>query len=99
MRPIVRQAAPIGLLYLENPLIAGAFTAERIAVLELLAAQAAVSVENALLVLKEHEARREAEQAERRAAFLAEASAILSESLDLQQVLGRLTRLCVGSLS
>jgi PAS domain S-box-containing protein len=47
--PLLRQADLIGVLYLENSLVRGAFTAGRIAVLELLAAQAVISLENALL--------------------------------------------------
>ena len=47
--PIMRQTTLIGLLYLENTLIPHAFTPERVAVLELLASQAAISLENALL--------------------------------------------------
>ena len=47
--PILRQTTLIGLLYLENTLIPHAFTPERVAVLELLASQAAISLENALL--------------------------------------------------
>ncbi len=47
--PVIRQANMVGILYLENNLIKGAFTVERIAVLELLVSQAAISLENALL--------------------------------------------------
>jgi signal transduction histidine kinase len=47
--PLVRQAAIVGLLYLENNLAAGVFTRERQAVLDLLASQAAISLENATL--------------------------------------------------
>jgi PAS domain S-box-containing protein len=47
--PLVKQAALIGLLYLENNLAPGTFTPQRIAVLELLASQAAISLENARL--------------------------------------------------
>ena len=47
--PITRQSTPIGLLYLENNLVAHAFAPECLTVLELLAAQAAISLENALL--------------------------------------------------
>jgi len=47
--PINRQSSLIGLLYLENNLAPGAFTPDRIAVLELLASQAAISLENASL--------------------------------------------------
>jgi PAS domain S-box-containing protein len=47
--PIVKQMKLIGALYLENNLTAGAFTWDRIAVLEMLASQAAISLENAIL--------------------------------------------------
>ena len=47
--PIVNQMKLIGALYLENNLTPHAFTSDRIAVLELLASQAAISVENANL--------------------------------------------------
>ncbi|HEY9853907.1 MAG TPA: AAA family ATPase [Leptolyngbyaceae cyanobacterium] len=47
--PIVHQGKLIGILYLENNLTTGAFTAERVEVLQLLSAQAAISIENARL--------------------------------------------------
>ena len=47
--PIVKQTKLVGALYLENNLTPGAFTPERVAVLELLASQAAISLENAAL--------------------------------------------------
>ncbi|RKH46136.1 GAF domain-containing sensor histidine kinase [Corallococcus sicarius] len=47
--PLVRQADLAGMLYLENNQLAGAFTSERILTLEVLAAQAAISLENARL--------------------------------------------------
>lgn len=47
--PIMRRSALIGVLYLENNLTTHAFTPERVSVLELLASQAAISLENALL--------------------------------------------------
>ena len=47
--PIIKQANLIGALYLENGTARNAFTPERIAVLEFLAAQAAISLENAYL--------------------------------------------------
>jgi PAS domain S-box-containing protein len=45
--PLVKQAKPIGVLYLENNLASHVFTPARISVLELLASQAAISLENA----------------------------------------------------
>jgi GAF domain-containing protein len=47
--PILRQAELTGLLYLEHDLVTHAFTPDRVAVLDLLASQAAISLENALL--------------------------------------------------
>jgi PAS domain S-box-containing protein len=47
--PLTRQARLIGVLYLENSLTSHVFTPARIAVLQLLASQAAISLENARL--------------------------------------------------
>jgi PAS domain S-box-containing protein len=47
--PLIKQGKLIGILYLENNLITGAFTSDRIEVLKLLASQAAISLENARL--------------------------------------------------
>src|SRR5216684_5058019 len=57
--PLVKQANLIGVLYLENNLASHVFTPARISVLELLASQAAISLENARLYndLQEREAR------------------------------------------
>jgi PAS domain S-box-containing protein len=57
--PLVKQAKLIGLLYLENKLASHVFTPARISVLQLLASQAAISLENARLYsdLQEREAR------------------------------------------
>jgi PAS domain S-box-containing protein len=57
--PLVKQAKLIGVLYLENNLASHVFTSSRISVLELLASQAAISLENARLYsdLQEREAR------------------------------------------
>jgi GAF domain-containing protein len=57
--PLVKQAKLIGVLYLENNLTSHVFTPARISVLELLASQAAISLENARLYndLREREAR------------------------------------------
>jgi PAS domain S-box-containing protein len=57
--PLVKQTKLIGVLYLENNLASHVFTPTRISVLELLASQAAISLENARLYsdLQEREAR------------------------------------------
>jgi predicted ATPase/signal transduction histidine kinase len=54
--PIRRQAQPVALLYLENRAVAGAFTQRRLQVLELLAGQAAISLQNAGLLERSQEA-------------------------------------------
>jgi predicted ATPase/signal transduction histidine kinase len=47
--PLINQGQSIGILYLENDLTAGAFTPQRIELLQLLSAQMAISIENARL--------------------------------------------------
>jgi signal transduction histidine kinase/GAF domain-containing protein len=78
--PVIKQATLVGALYLENNLTPRAFTAERVAVLELLASQAAISLENARLyadLLAENRDRQRAEDELRRSeASLAEAQEI-----------------------
>ncbi|OYE01014.1 trifunctional serine/threonine-protein kinase/ATP-binding protein/sensor histidine kinase [Nostoc sp. 'Peltigera membranacea cyanobiont' 232] len=47
--PILHQGKLLGILYLENKLTTGAFTSDRVELLNLLCAQAAISLENAQL--------------------------------------------------
>ncbi|HKP97992.1 MAG TPA: AAA family ATPase [Fibrobacteria bacterium] len=63
--PILRQGEPSGLLYLENNLLAGVFTADKLEVLELMASQAAISLENARLyegLRREYSERKQVEE-------------------------------------
>ncbi|MGF6396195.1 trifunctional serine/threonine-protein kinase/ATP-binding protein/sensor histidine kinase [Pseudomonas plecoglossicida] len=64
--PLTNQARLVGALYLENNLSAGVFDAARIAVLRLVASQAAISLENARLyhAVAEREAKNRQVQAE-----------------------------------
>ncbi|HEY4352428.1 MAG TPA: GAF domain-containing protein, partial [Paraburkholderia sp.] len=57
--PLVNQSKTVGMLYLENPLAARVFTPTRIAVLHLVASQAAIALDNTRLYrdLAEREAR------------------------------------------
>jgi PAS domain S-box-containing protein len=57
--PLVKQGALVAVLYLENNLAPGVFTPRRIAVLKLLASEAAMALENSRLYreLQEREAR------------------------------------------
>lgn len=62
--PLIQQNEVIGVLYLENALIPDAFEASRMGVLELLAAQAAISLHTARLytdLLAENQRRRDSE--------------------------------------
>jgi predicted ATPase/signal transduction histidine kinase/CheY-like chemotaxis protein len=78
--PMLKQAKLIGVLYLENKLTPHAFTSTRLAVLNLLASQAAISLENAWLYADlrlENSVRKQAEDRLRRSeAYLAEAQAV-----------------------
>ena len=57
--PLLKQSRLVGILYLENSLTSGAFTPARVALLEVLASDAAISLENARLYrdLQERETR------------------------------------------
>ncbi|MGB3636231.1 MAG: ATP-binding protein, partial [Rivularia sp. (in: cyanobacteria)] len=59
--PILHQGKLIGLLYLEHRLISGAFTTDRVELLNLLCSQAAISLQNAQLY---HQAQNYAKQLE-----------------------------------
>jgi len=81
--PILRQSNLIGLLYLEHHLTTHAFNPDRIHVLELLAGQAAISLENAWLftaLQQENSERKRAEEAlrerEARIRYLVESNII-----------------------
>jgi len=62
--PIIKQSKLIGILYLENDLIANAFTTERVELLKLLCTQAAISLENARLYQQSQEALTDLKQAQ-----------------------------------
>lgn len=47
--PVIHQSKVLGIIYLENNLSGGVFTAQRLEMLNILAAQAAISIENAML--------------------------------------------------
>jgi PAS domain S-box-containing protein len=67
--PIISQTNLVGVLYLENNLTPHAFTSDRVAVLAMLASQAAISLENARLysnLQRENDDRRRTEEELRR---------------------------------
>jgi signal transduction histidine kinase len=64
--PLIKQGQVIGALYLENNLVPGVFTSSRTSVLELLASQAAISLESSRLhlqLVEENNRRRDTESA------------------------------------
>jgi signal transduction histidine kinase len=86
--PIIHQGKLIGILYLENNLTEGVFTADRLEVLKILSAQAAISIVNARVYenLESTVAQRTAALSESNAALstsntaLSQSNAALSES-------------------
>lgn len=60
--PLINQGKLAGILYLENNLATGAFTAERLEVLKLLSSQAAIALENAYLYAQLEDYSRSLEQ-------------------------------------
>ncbi|CBN56517.1 MULTISPECIES: trifunctional serine/threonine-protein kinase/ATP-binding protein/sensor histidine kinase [Kamptonema] len=62
--PILHQGKLIGILYLENSLITGAFTSDRVELLNLICAQAAISLENARLYQAAQQALNDLKQAQ-----------------------------------
>jgi PAS domain S-box-containing protein len=77
--PIVRQAEVSALLYVENDQISHAFTPDRLGILELLASQAAISLENAELYA---DLRRECAERRQAEAALTKSKALLQTIID-----------------
>lgn len=100
--PILKQTRLIGVLYLENNLTIAAFTPARMAVLTLLASQAAISIENANLYgeLAEREARiRESERSLRSAVDgIPGLVGVLAPNGDVQTVNRQILEYCGQSL-
>jgi predicted ATPase/signal transduction histidine kinase len=63
--PLVARGKLTGVIYLENTLVAGAFTPERLEMTNLLAGHAAISIENARLYTATAEANRKLEESNR----------------------------------
>ncbi|MHC5934279.1 trifunctional serine/threonine-protein kinase/ATP-binding protein/sensor histidine kinase [Nostoc sp.] len=61
--PILHQSKLLGILYLENNLATGAFTSDRVELLNLLCAQVAISLENARLYTREQQKSQDLQQA------------------------------------
>lgn len=96
--PLWGGGAAVGAMAFTFPGVAR-FDAEERAFLEAIAQQAHQSLERARLYRAEQSARAEAEEAGRRAAFLAEASALLSASLDYETTVRQVARLAVPRMA
>jgi signal transduction histidine kinase len=111
--PLVKRKALIGTLYLENRLWTQVFTPKRLALLELLTAQATISLDHARLYaeakraeeLKVAMARERETFAQQRVAQLAKANAALRDSLDqlasvpqLDEFIGQVMAAITGQL-
>ncbi|WP_414515009.1 AAA family ATPase [Nostoc sp. PCC 9305] len=90
--PILHQGKLMGILYLENNLATGAFTKDRVELLNLLCAQAAISLENARLYERSLEY---SQQLERSLEELSTAQSIFQASQQRLQLLVQQTPLAV----
>ena len=86
--PIQRQTRQTGILYFENNLATHVFTQERVRIFEVLSSHIAIALDNSLLF-------EERVRAEATVRFLADASAVLAESLDYGVTLNKVARLTV----
>lgn len=97
--PVQRQAVVTGALYLEHRVSPRAFEAEQVAVVALLASHVAVALENGVLFGKLRREIEERRRTEGRVRFLADASMVLAESLEVPATLRRVARLSVERIA
>jgi GAF domain-containing protein len=96
--PILNQGNLVGILYLENSLVSNVFTSDRLLALNVLATQAAISLENTRLYQLEQQ---RFQQLQEQTSLLTFRSAIDSNSTrsgPLQEMLQRCTEIIVDSL-
>jgi PAS domain S-box-containing protein len=96
--PLMIEDRVIGVLHVDS-VHPHHFTQEDAHLLLLIADRVALAIEHAQLYEAERQARAEAEQAQRRLAFLAEANSLLLASLDYAQALAGITGLVVPRLA
>lgn len=99
MVPLKINEKIIGLISVDNLLSQRPIDEEDISFLELIAHHVAVAIAKARAFEQERRARAEAEIAQRKLAFLAEASVILSSSLDYETTLASVAQLAVPYLA
>ena len=96
--PIVRQGSAMGVLYLENDLASFGFSPDKVRIVTLLTAQIAIALENGRLFDGLKVEIKERTRTESRIRFLAEASAVLAQSLDYHTTLAEAARLALPLL-
>ena len=88
--PVLHHAEMVGILYLENDLVSDAFSADRIAVIRILSAQAAIALENARFYEELQKARDELERrVEERTEELSQANVLLAEAKEAAEAANR----------
>ncbi|MCC7368140.1 MAG: GAF domain-containing protein [Chloroflexi bacterium] len=97
--PLIARGRPLGVLTLSTAAPRRPATSETLRLVEDVARQAALALDNARLYRAATAARLESEGAQRRLSFLAEASATLSASLDVQATLQAAVSLAVPTLA
>ena len=95
---IVHQGKLLGLLYLENHLVAGVFTDDRLEILNLLCTQAAISLENARLYAQEQEKLQQLQEKNHLLAFQSAISHIAARNDDLSVMLQQFCQTTVDYL-
>ncbi|MBD2730373.1 AAA family ATPase [Nostoc sp. FACHB-892] len=90
--PIINQGHLVGILYLENKLVAGVFTSDRIKVIQMLSVQAAISLENARLYKESQEKSQHIQQTLQQQKTLFNVVNQIRESLDLGAIFRAVTQ-------
>ncbi|WP_414545071.1 AAA family ATPase [Nostoc sp. CCY0012] len=90
--PILHQGKLIGILYLENQLTIGTFTSDRLEIIQLLSAQAAISLENARLYQEAQEKAQQLKQSLKQQKTLFNVVNQVRQSLDLDAIFRAVTQ-------
>ncbi|MHC5755251.1 MAG: GAF domain-containing protein, partial [Nostoc sp.] len=90
--PIINQGHLVGILYLENKLVAGVFTSDRIKVIQMLSVQAAISLENARLYQESQDKAQQIQQSLQQQKTLFNVVNQIRESLDLDAIFRAVTQ-------
>ncbi|MDZ8052572.1 MAG: AAA family ATPase [Aulosira sp. ZfuVER01] len=90
--PIIHQGNLVGILYLENQLISGVFNSDRLEIIQMLSAQAAISLENARLYQESQEKAQQLQQSLQQQKTLFKVVTQIRESLDLDAIFRAVTQ-------